>query len=229
MARRGVAGESSTRVARAIVRRLEKMSGRRVRVHHVDPSDARVNRHHLPGHTPSGRTTARDAPNSRRGWEPDTIYRVHDRDTGLSAVYQTDRHGRVSRVEGRLVRNKNVRDPDQQVLSGGADRRQSGNPQGYDTDAGGHIIARELGGSGAGINTLPQSWRENSYGQWRNMERRLKDLVDADNDVDLKVVPKYRGEGERPDWFKVEYTVTPRDGSPPYTVTEVISNRSKPK
>ncbi|WP_157181245.1 DNA/RNA non-specific endonuclease [Actinopolymorpha alba] len=226
MARRGAAGESSTRVARAIVKRLEKMTGRRAR--HVDPSDPRVNRN-LPNSTPGHRGDASEAPNTTRGWEPDQIYRVHDRSTGLSAVYTTDRHGRVSRIEGRLVRTPNVRDRNQQVWSGGSDRRQRGNPQGYDSDAGGHMIARELGGSGAGINTLPQSWRENSYGQWRNMEKELKRLVDGDNDVDLKIVPKYTGSGERPDWFKVEYTVTPRDGSPPYTVTEVISNRSKPK
>jgi len=223
MARRS--GQSSTKVARAIVKRLEGMTGRRAR--HVDPSDARVNRHVTPGRSPSH--TAADAPHSRPGWEPNQIYNVQDRKTGLSAVYMTDRHSRVSRIEGRLVSSKNVRDKDQQVWSGGPDRRQSGNANGYDKDAGGHMIARELGGSGAGINTLPQSWRENSYGQWRKMESELKGLVDAGHDVDLKVVPKFPGSSERPDWFKVEYTVTPGDGRPPYTVTEVISNRSKPK
>ena len=173
MARRS--GQSSTKVARAIVKRLEGMTGRRAR--HVDPSDARVNLHATPGRSPATRPQTHRTL-GRLGAEQ--IDNVQDRKTGLSAVYMTDRHGRVSRIEGRLVSRKNDRDKDQQVWSGGPDRRQSGNANGYDKDAGGHMIARELGGSGAGINTLPQSWRENSYGQWRKMESELKGLVDLD-------------------------------------------------
>jgi hypothetical protein len=198
---------AQTRVARAIVRRLRRMSGKRVRFE-VAGRPGGWNRHL------NWRSRQRVV---RQGWQPDTIYRVHNPRSRSDYVYMTDRHGRVTRAEGQLVLNPAHRHGGQQVMAGGADRRAG--------DEGGHLFGTQFGGAGEGINILPQSARLNSQGQreWWRMEQSWADELRAGNQVHVKIVPKYRGDGDRPDWFKVTYTVTRPDGATE-TVTRVFSN-----
>jgi filamentous hemagglutinin len=207
---------AQTKVARAIVRRLRRISGKRVRFE-VAGKPRAWNRH-----LNWRRRTEIDASGNRvrrtgHGWEPDTIYRVYNPKSRSDYVYMTDRYGRVTRAEGQLVLNPAYRHTGQQRMAGGEARRSG--------DEGGHLFGTQFGGAGEGINVLPQSARLNSQGQreWWRMEQSWADELRAGNQVHVKIVPKYRDDGDRPAWFKVTYTITRPNGTTE-TITRVFNN-----
>ncbi|MEQ4204711.1 DNA/RNA non-specific endonuclease [Actinopolymorpha sp. B9G3] len=190
------------------MRKLEKMSGHRPRVHVEGAGRSRNWNPNIMRYRQHRRIHNR--------WKPNEIHHVYNPRAGSNYVYMTDGRGRVSRAEGRLVLNKGSRHRRQQQMAGTGVGRPG--------DHGGHLFGTRFGGAGEGINMVPMTGRLNSGGRWQAMEDQWERELLAGNQVDVKIVPKYQGDGERPDWFKVTHTVTePNGGS--RTVTQVFANR----
>ncbi|MBC8954462.1 DUF637 domain-containing protein [Xenorhabdus sp. PB62.4] len=138
------------------------------------------------------------------GWEkqlnkpqPNTIYHVDGNKT-----FQTDSLSRTIIAEGSLSLSKNDRNTYQQSKTG-----KSGNPG----DEGGHLFASIFNGPGEKINILPMNGNLNKS-EWKKMENSwAKDLKDG-KQIDVKIVPVYKGESKRPESFNVTYSI---DGGRP--------------
>ena len=121
--------------------------------------------------------------------EPKTGYLL---DNGHA--YITDAQGRVKTVEADLNGIRMDRNDYQQRCVGKC---------GDAGDEGGHLIAAILGGAGDRLNIVPQSQTLNR-GAWRDMEKYLKQELDAGKTVTMKVEVGYpQGGGARPSEFVV--------------------------
>ncbi|OKP02085.1 hemagglutinin [Xenorhabdus eapokensis] len=129
--------------------------------------------------------------------QPNTIYHVDGNKT-----FQTDSLSRTIIAEGSLSLSKNDRNTYQQSKTG-----KSGNPG----DEGGHLFASIFNGPGEKINILPMNGNLNKS-EWKKMENSwAKDLKDG-KQIDVKIVPVYKGESKRPESFNVTYSI---DGGRP--------------
>jgi hypothetical protein len=82
---------------------------------------------------------------------------------------------------------------------------------GESTDDAGHIVGKQLGGSGGKKNVFPQNTNLNR-GQFAQFEGRVADMVDKKGDVKITVEFEYGKGGTRP--TKVKYSaVAQSDGT----------------
>lgn len=128
--------------------------------------------------------------------------------------YETDRYGRITRCEGTLRLEDGKRNTNHQTRSGGEYR--------LDTDVGGHLIAREFGGSGRIDNLVPMDGELNQ-GKYRSMEKDWEKALKRNDTVDVEIRCYYSGASERPTAFTVKYRVTDQDGYS-YTETRKFKN-----
>ena len=116
-------------------------------------------------------------------------------------TYQTDEVGRVVSAEGKLqVKDHNGRNemPDtRDVVAHG---------KMLDSDDRGHLIADRFNGSGELENLVPMEGKLNK-GDYAKLEGTLADAVKDGADVRMKVEPVYSGDSNRPDEFRVSYTI----------------------
>ncbi|MBK5647339.1 MAG: DNA/RNA non-specific endonuclease [Acinetobacter sp.] len=124
--------------------------------------------------------------------EPNTCYQVDG-----DKVYETDHLGRVVKVEAMLSPSVKDRNTYQQRKAG-----KSGNPG----DEGGHLIASIFNGPGEQINLLPMDGNLNK-GEWKKMENKWAEALNAGSTVQVKIEPIYHGNNTRPDKFKVVYSM----------------------
>ncbi|MCC5453125.1 DNA/RNA non-specific endonuclease [Rheinheimera sp. UJ51] len=148
-------------------------------------------------------------PGSKGSWnkalngklEPNHKYKVGEH------LYETDDHGRVTRVSGVLHLTKRDRNTYQQ----GKSAKEGGIKDGLANDDGGHIIASVLDGAGEQINYVPMDSNLNR-GVWKQMEniwaKALKGPPPQQVKVDIQ--PVYEGESKRPVAFSVKYWIDGR-------------------
>lgn len=116
-------------------------------------------------------------------------------------TYRTDEFGRVISVEGKLQvkdhkgRNKMLDTRD--VVAHGKMK---------DSDDRGHLIADRFNGSGELENLVPMDGKLNK-GDYAKLEDTLAEAVKGGADVRMKVEPVYSGDSNRPDAFRVSYTI----------------------
>jgi hypothetical protein len=85
-----------------------------------------------------------------------------------------------------------------QLQAGGADRRP--------TDDGGHYIARRFNGPRDAFNHFAQD-RNFNRGAYREMEREWGRELAAGHKVHVRIIPRYRGDAQRPSSIRVIWTV----------------------
>ena len=121
----------------------------------------------------------------------------HERIEINGYTYIKDELGRTISAEGKLRIDPVERDQNAQLKAGGNDR--------LETDNGGHLIANRFGGEGD-ENLVAQDEILNK-GPYKRLESEWAKAVENSNEVYVKVEPEYRGESERPDKFRVSYTI----------------------
>ena len=117
-------------------------------------------------------------------------------------TYRTDAQGRVADVEGQLDLHTADRNSYQQGVSGREDRLPD--------DQGGHLIASIFNGPGDRVNLVPMNGNFN-MGAWRDLERTFQTALNEGKTVDVKIEVKYGSDSQRPDNFRVTYSI---DGVP---------------
>lgn len=116
-------------------------------------------------------------------------------------TYQTDDMGRVVSAEGKLQVK------DHQGRREMPDRRDVvAHGKMADSDDSGHLIADRFNGSGELENLVPMD-RGLNRGDYAKLEGTLADAVKDGADVRMKVEPVYSGDSNRPDEFRVSYTI----------------------
>ena len=116
-------------------------------------------------------------------------------------TYQTDEVGRVVSAEGKLqVKDHNGRNEMPDTRDVVAHGKMS------DSDDRGHLIADRFNGSGELENLVPMEGKLNK-GDYAKLEGTLADAVKDGADVRMKVEPVYSGDSNRPDEFRVSYTI----------------------
>lgn len=127
--------------------------------------------------------------------EPNTVFEKN------GYTYQTDDMGRVISAEGKLQvkdhKGRNEMPDTRDVVAHG---------KMADSDDRGHLIADRFNGSGELENLVPMDGKLNK-GDYLKLEDTLADAVKDGADVRMKVEPVYNGDSNRPDEFRVSYTV----------------------
>ena len=98
----------------------------------------------------------------------------------------------------------------------------AGKPDRLPSDHGGHFIAREFGGPEIPANHFAQDAKVNRS-QYRKLEIIWKKALKRAQEVDVDIVPKYKGNSKRPHSLDVRYTI---DGK---TVRKTIPNVKEEK
>jgi hypothetical protein len=111
--------------------------------------------------------------------------------------YDTDRLGRVKHVHGRLREGDAIRNRYEEGRVG---------KLGHEGDEGGHLIARRFGGSGEGINMVPQDSNLN-HSAWTKMENEWGRALNNHQEVKVDIEPVYQGNSRRPSSFIVTYEI----------------------
>lgn len=116
-------------------------------------------------------------------------------------TYQTDEMGRVFSAEGKLQvkdhKGRNEMPDTRDVVAHG---------KMADSDDRGHLIADRFNGSGELENLVPMEGKLNK-GDYAKLEDTLAEAVKDGADVRMKVEPVYSGDSNRPDEFRVSYTI----------------------
>lgn len=116
-------------------------------------------------------------------------------------TYKTDDVGRVISAEGKLQ----VKDHEGRREM--PDRRDVvAHGKMADSDDSGHLIADRFNGSGELENLVPME-RSLNRGDYAKLEGTLAEAVKDGADVRMKVEPAYSGDSNRPDEFRVSYTI----------------------
>lgn len=123
--------------------------------------------------------------------------------------YRTDEYGRIVHAEGEVKLTDKERDPMPEISS--KDKR--------DTDDKGHVIGHQIGGLEKIGNLVPQDFNLNR-GEYKKLENELARLAKDGHDIKVEVSLKYKEGSDRPDTFRVKYTV---DGK---TYVKVFKNES---
>lgn len=127
--------------------------------------------------------------------EPNTVFEKN------GYTYQTDDMGRVISAEGKLQvkdhKGRNEMPDTRDVVAHG---------QMADSDDRGHLIADRFNGSGELENLVPMEGKLNK-GDYAKLEDTLAEAVKDGADVRMKVEPVYSEDSNRPDEFRVTYTI----------------------
>ncbi len=113
--------------------------------------------------------------------------------------FSSDSQGRSGPAWGELRLQPN------QKRSRGA-QRNAGKPDRRASDHGGHLIAREFGGSEIPENHVAQDAKINR-GIYRRLENKWKNALRRGNKVEVRIIPKYKGSSRRPDYLEVKYKI----------------------
>ncbi|SDB90961.1 DNA/RNA non-specific endonuclease [Shouchella lonarensis] len=121
--------------------------------------------------------------------------------TPAGHLYRTDKYGRIRHVEGDLSIGAAKKNKYAQRVVGRGDRLPD--------DDGGHLIASMFKGSGQLDNLVPMNRNLNQQGAYRDLERRWEQALRAKppQDVKVQIIPKYRGDSQRPEMFEVRYKI----------------------
>lgn len=115
-------------------------------------------------------------------------------------MFQTDDIGRVTSVEGRLETyqsDKNRNMPSMDAVGKGEQK---------ESDIKFHLIAHRFNGPD-GIENLVAGDSKLNQGDYAKLENSLAEAVKDGADVRMKVEPVYSGDSNRPDEFRVSYTI----------------------
>lgn len=127
--------------------------------------------------------------------EPNTVFEKN------VYTYKTDEMGRVVSAEGKLQvkdhKGRNEMPDTRDVVAHG---------KMADGDDRGHLIADRFNGSGELENLVPMEGKLNK-GDYAKLEDTLAEAVKDGADVRMKVEPVYSGDSNRPDEFRVSYTI----------------------
>lgn len=110
--------------------------------------------------------------------------------------YKTDSNGRIINAQGDVKLPKSERDQNPDIKS--KDKKPD--------DDKGHIIGHQIGGTETEGNLVPQN-RVLNRGEYNQLEKQLAKLKAEGHDVKVEVTLKYKGDSDRPDSFRVKYTV----------------------
>ena len=110
--------------------------------------------------------------------------------------YKTDSKGRIIKASG------DVKIPDKERDS----LPDIKNKDKKDTDDKGHVIGHQIGGADTEGNLVPQDKNLNR-GEYNKLEKELAKLKKEGHDVKVEITLKYKGDSDRPDSFRVKYTV----------------------
>ena len=110
--------------------------------------------------------------------------------------YKTDSKGRIINAQGDVKLPKSGRDQNPDIKS--KDKKPD--------DDKGHIIGHQLGGTETEGNLVPQN-KVLNRGEYNKLEKQLAKLKAEGHDVKVDVTLKYKGDSDRPDSFRVKYTV----------------------
>lgn len=131
-------------------------------------------------------------------------YRIPNAEYTLDGfTYHTDDQGRVTLIEGypRFPEEDSVRNQVDQRTSGGLDR--------VDSDDGGHLVAKLLGGDASWLNIVPMDARLNR-GDYKSMELTVAKMLENGENPKIKIEVRYDDQqGIRPSGFT--YTVETKD------------------
>lgn len=110
--------------------------------------------------------------------------------------YKTDEKGRIIESSGTLsTKDWEGKKP----ISAHVPGMQKG-------DNRGHLIGDRFGGSNRLDNLVPMSEKLNN-GEFKKLERQLKNAVDEGKEVYIKIEAEYEGDSERPTGFYVTYSI----------------------
>ena len=112
-------------------------------------------------------------------------------------TYKTDAKGRIINAKGEVKIPKSERDNSGMTMNS-KDKRS--------TDDKGHVIGHQIGGKEDAGNLVPQDSNLNR-GEYNKLEKELAKLKAEGHDVKIEVTMKYKGDSDRPDSFRVKYTV----------------------
>lgn len=110
--------------------------------------------------------------------------------------YKTDSKGRIINAQGDVKLPKSERDQNPDIKS--KDKKPD--------DDKGHIIGHQIGGTETEGNLVPQN-KVLNRGEYNKLEKQLAKLKAEGHDVKVEVTLKYKGDSDRPDSFRVKYTV----------------------
>lgn len=123
-------------------------------------------------------------------------YRIPNAEYTLNGfTYHTDAQGRVTMIEGpaRFEGEDSTRNQRDQKTSGGMDRA--------DSDDGGHLVAKLLGGDASWLNIVPMDSKLNR-GDYKAMESTVAKMLENGENPKIKIEVKYDDQqGIRPSGF----------------------------
>lgn len=120
--------------------------------------------------------------------------------------YRTDELGRIINCKGSLIKGVADRNGYAQKVVGREDRLPD--------DEGGHLIASIFKGSGDIDNLVPMNANLNK-GEWKRLERTWQNALDEipPHQVEVEIIPVYKGNSLRPSRFIVEYKIDGKEFS----------------
>ena len=114
-------------------------------------------------------------------------------------TYRTDGYGNIIACDSRPVyTEEGSRNMKEQRESGGEERQ--------DSDDGGHIIARILGGAEGSENLVPMR-RTINRGDYKKMENEIAAALQEGKEVVLHIELQYEGDSGRPSKLQAAYTI----------------------
>lgn len=111
--------------------------------------------------------------------------------------YKTDANGRIINAQGDVKLPIGKRDNSGMIMN---------SKDKLSTDHKGHVIGHQLGGVESEGNLVPQDGELNNT-EYRKLENYLAKLKADGHDVKIDVKLCYKGDSDRPDSFRVKYTV----------------------
>ncbi len=130
-------------------------------------------------------------------------------------TYETDENGHTEHVEATIDIDPWVRDKRRQAEFGNiGDAAYPG-----ETYDGGHLIAREFGGSAGRLNVVPMQSYLNQQGAWRKLEQQWKAQIEAGKDVKVNIEVRYPSSGN------ADQLATPEE----FVVTSIIDGKPGPR
>lgn len=136
------------------------------------------------------------------GYLTEAPNKTYNLDNGVSQ-YKTDSASRVT--DANLDYNKAKELPERNTQRDTAtEKAVVENKDGYKgKDDGGHLFSREIGGANESINQVPMEREFQQHGEWRDYERREKDICDKaiekGHKVDISRHLTYEGDCKRPE------------------------------
>lgn len=110
-------------------------------------------------------------------------------------TYTTDEYGRVVTAHGRVHLEEGIRDNKESARVGHL---------GVKDDEGGHLFGARFGGTGEGVNIVPQNMNLNR-GDWKRMENDWAELCQDGQEPDVTIDVVYDDNSPRPMGFGVIY------------------------